>query len=727
MTAPWCRALLFLWLVAIGGGLTAVADEPPSNWEDPDAALADSLLAGEEPALISQFMIEQRLEAIADSLMTEGASQAVIEQHLLATRSRLEARLAELRADEDESGRLFYDLTNSPEAGINSNVTRVNRYGRLGSSVKVAGGGLITSGAGWSYDTFRRQDKTVENRNASGGYESGTQLPFTLGMLISTDWNEDITTNSAGSTNLNQRQLWRAGVNASKPKLETGPLRHNLVAGWFYNEQQAVNLEQRSDFSEGEFSGAVRSGTTLTEGLHVATRLYLIKRDGESSLADFQSPSSTTGDTLGIGAYYETGGLLGRVTLSQSSFDRRYLDYRRNSNGLIDTTNIPEGASRIVEELEAKDALNLLWDNNLQAGKVRLAARLEHSTDEQSYRFSGIGRRERSRDAMALQMNVPVGRDSFVVAYKYEWTWDDQQFAGATSSRGRQYRKKRELELNWFRKLFSRTTLSGRYRAELTQDIAENEFNENDRDRLTEEARLKLEARWPQRFSVSLLTEYQRVDDISIRASRSANNNARRTYEVAPGYRYSFSRKLELAQVFRMYIQYQDHAFAYLPEVQKDDTFNKRGNLATTVTLKPTSRLDLVVKHDYNERYNGTRTARDAAGNTFYRRDQIQTLNRIELGLTWTAINWTQSELLRFQAATYRTLDAVERFGTTTTLNERYSGQLWIGATLNRKWGPPGSPLSLNARVKRFLAYGPNVTDTSRDYWEADVKLSWTF
>jgi hypothetical protein len=546
-------------------------------------------------------------------------------------------------------------------------------------------------------------------------------------VMASLDWTEDITTNTAGSTNINQREFRRAGVTAAKPRLQTGPVRHNLNAGWFANEQQAINQQQRSDFSEGEFSGAARSGVTVTEGLTLATRLYGIKRDGESTLAGLLSPSSTTGDTLGVGAYYQRNLVQGRLTLTRSNFNRRYLDYRRNSNGLIDTVNIPEGADKIVRELEARDALNLLWDNTLKRGRYQLTARLEHSADRQDYAFSGVGERERSRDNMALRLLAPVGRDSFVVAYRYEWSWDDQRFAGATSSRGRQYRKSREFSLDWFRKIFKRTTLSGRYRTELSQDIAQNMFNENDRDRLAEDARLRLEARWPQRFTATLLTEYQRVDDISIRASRSANNNARRTYEVAPSYRYFFGPRLEFAQIFRMYIQYQDHAFAHLPEVNKNDTFNKRGNVATSVNWKPNDRVGVVIKHDYNQRYNGTRTASDAAGNVLYRRDQQQTINRIELGLNWTAVEWTRSESLKFQTATYRTLDSVERFGTTSSVTDRYSGELWLGATLNRKWGPPSRPLSLDARVRRYLAYGPNVTETSSDYWEADVKLRWTF
>lgn len=720
------RLLLASFLLTICLGQLAAADEPEPRGELDITAVADSLFADDDDRpVLTRLMIDERLAAMADSLAAVGFSEAIIEAHLEATRRRLESELAELRA-EGTGGPLFHGLSNDPEVGIQSNVTRVTRYATLNNKVQVRGGGLFSDTFRWNYETYRRQQRTVENRGALGNYDAGELLPFAFSVLASLDWSEDVTTNAAGNTNTNRRKMRRAGVSASKSRLATGVVRHNLIAGWYANEQQAVNQQQRNDFKDSEFSGAVRSGVTVTEGLTLATRLYGIKRDGESALADFLSPSSTSGDTLGIGAYYHRDFVQGRLTVTKSSFDRRYLDYRRNSNGLIDTVGIPE-ASKIVEELEARDALSILWDNTLKRGRYQLTARLEHSSDQQEYAFSGVGRRERSRDSMSLRMIAPVGRDSFVVAYRYEWNWDDQRFADAASSRGRQYRKTREFSVDWFREIFKHTTLSGRYRTELSQDIAERQFNENDRDRLAEDARLRLQARWPQRFTATLLTEYQRVDDISIRASRSANNNARRTYEVAPSYRLHISPKLELGQVFRMYIQYQDHAFARLPEVQKDDTFNKRGNLASTVTWRPSDRFDMVVKHDHNQRYNGTRTDSDAAGNVFYRRDQQQTINRIELGLNWTAIHWSRSESLKLQTATYRTLDSVERLGTVSSVTDRYSGELWLGATLNRKWGPPSRPLSLDARVRRFLAYGPNVTETSRDYWEADVKLRWTF
>jgi hypothetical protein len=691
------------------------------------APLAASSTEVQEP-LYSEAEIADRLAALADSLMTDGYEIEEIELFQQTLRDSLEQLTVEI-ADEGPAPSIFYDLSNTVDTSVQANVNRVNYKGSMTNALKVAGGGRINDNFGLGYETYRRQDKTVETRSARADYDSGLLLPFLFSTQASVNWVEDLTTNTAGYLNVNRRQTRRAGISAGKNKLYTGPVRHHLLSNWFFNDQKAVNQQQRNDNQESELSGALRSGVAVADDVHVATRLYRIARDGENLLADFTSPSSTTGDSLGAGVYYQRQLLQGQFVVTRSSFDSRYLDFRRNSNGLIDTTNLPEGVSKVVEELEEKNALNLVWDNTLKAGRYQLSAKLRHVTDNQQYAFSQIGRRERRSDNVDLQLLAPVGRDSFALAYKYEWSWDDQRFAGATEFRGRQYRKRRDMILDWQRRLFRHTVISGRYRTELAQDIAQNAFNENDRDRLTEEGRLKLEAFWRQRFRATLLAEYQSIHDVSIRASRSANNNVRRTFEVAPGYRWFINPKLELAQTFRMYIQFQDYDFVELETVNKEDSFNKRGSLATSFKLKPNSRLELTINHDYNQRYNGTRTMRDAAGSAFYRRDQDQVISRIDLGFSWTAMSWSTNEYLRIQTATYRTRDSVERYGpTSSTLNERYSGELWIGAMFKRKLGTGNTaPLAIDAHVRRYLAYGPNVTETSRDYWQADASLKWTF
>ena len=724
MTSLRVRILVVLVLVlaTVVSAQEGGADTTPAIADTTATAAADTTLTLEQRLLL----IDDIITATRDSLHALGKSSDLVEYELKLRRKRLEQEAR--AADIEQSGAstpLFFDCENNPEVGVKADVTKVSYFGRWHNKVQVKGSGALTNNFDFGYDTFRRQDKTVETRAASVDYSSGTLLPFILSTQASTNWSEDITTNSGGSTNINARKLNRAGLMASRTALMTGVMSHNLNGGVFYNVQNAVNLGQQNDFSEGEVSGSLRSGVPVATGVNVATRIYGIWRDGDSNLNGFESPSSTLGDSLGAGAYYDRRLIQGSFAVTKSNFDKRYLDYRRNSNGLIDTFNLLPGEGTVVQELEEKDAIDLRWKNTLLIGRVEFVSMLQHTSEQQKFRVSGVGSRDRNKDVMDLRIGVPVGADSFAVVYNYEWSWDNQQFRDATSPRGRQNRKVREFSVDWFRDIFANTALTARFRTELTQEIAEwvngEPFNENDRDRLTREVRLKIDTKWQSGFTVGLLLEYQNIADISIRATRSANNNAKSTYTVAPTYRLSLGPRLRFQQIFRMYIQYQDYEFTDLPHVNKDDTYNKRGGVGTKLIWEPSDRWLVEIKHDYNQRFNGTRTARDATGSFFYRRDADQFINRVELGMTWEATDW-----LKLSTATYRTRDTLVRFGATDLENIRYSGELWIGGTMNHTWGKD-TPLKLKASIKRYLAYGPNVTETSADYWKADVLLGWSF
>ena len=49
-----------------------------------------------------------------------------------------------------------------------------------------------------------------------------------------------------------------------------------------------------------------------------------------------------------------------------------------------------------------------------------------------------------------------------------------------------------------------------------------------------------------------------------------------------------------------------------------------------------------------------------------------------------------------------------------------------MGCRVEQQWGAT-NPLELSAVVKKYNAFGPSVTETSADYWEADVWLKWEF
>jgi hypothetical protein len=404
--------------------------------------------------------------------------------------------------------------------------------------------------------------------------------------------------------------------------------------------------------------------------------------------------------------------------VTRSNFERRYLDFRKNSQGLIDTVGVDEDL-KIVQELETKDAMTLEFENQLRLGILSFRSLASRTTDDLDYAANGQGLKQRHLDKFELGSGARVGVDSVAVTYTYGWTWDDQRIQGATANRGRQYNKAREFEFVWTRPLFADTQFKLRTYEGLFQDIAEFEHNQNDKDRYQNDFSVELGRRWLGRFSTNLLYSFRSSEDRSIRETRSSNNNIKTSYEIAPDYTWEVADWVTLGQVYRVYIQYTDYVYDYLESVSRDDNYNKRGNLTTKVTLTPTRRLEVIIRHDYNKKFNATKAGTSVAGGTFYSRDLNQTISKLDLGFSYKVVPGVTVE-----AATYRTRDDQTRFGRSTNETTDYSGEIWVGTKVDRQIG---DGFQVSAVIRKYNAFGPAVTETSADYWEADAWVKWEF
>lgn len=614
----------------------------------------------------------------------------------------------------------FISLRNTPSVGIQAGVIQVRTFADLQNIFTFRQGSSLRDRVGYSFESYRRQDKTVERRGSGLAYDSGTQLPVKLTATADWDWSEDITINRGGLRNLDKRDEKRASVSFGRGNMIVAGVKHTLQVAANAISRRAVNQDQRSDLDEGAINGTWRANRDVVQGVTVAARLFAAKRDGESALGRFTNPTSTTSDTLGGSVFYNRSLLRGSFQVYDTVSDRRYLDFRRNANGIIDTLFVPAGESKVVQELEQKDAVSVAWDNNVQLGRLKAGAFVTHDLATEDYRFSQVGYRERLKDEAKFSLSFPVRRDSLSLRYEYSWSWDDQLIQGGDIKRGRQYIKNRQLSLNWQRRVFSNSRLTGLFVTGLAQETAENQFNQNDRDRVTGDASLKLDTDWT-RLRTSLVFQYRSTEDINLRATKSSNNSFRETYEVAPTYTWPVAKWLSINQAFKVYIQYQDYTFGHLEAINKKDNYNKRGQVTTTLNLDPTSRLHVTTKYDYGSRFNATQTRTDATGNAFYRRDQEQFTSRVDLSFKYNVSPW-----LALDAATYRARDIMESLGNATTQTVTYSGELVVGAAVSKTWSGD-NPVILAGKVQKHQAYGPNVTDTSRDYWDADVSLRWEF
>ncbi len=606
---------------------------------------------------------------------------------------------------------------------ISSNMKSGIRTTQVGSgfdnSLDFRDGSTLSQTFDVTREDYRSQEKVVDKLDTTINYRTNLKSKFRTGISLMQNWSEDEMTTSSGLTTLNKRNYRKANATMQRDSLSFAGARHSvsLVAGIV--DQQGEQQNQRNDFAESNLAGALGSRWQPASWIDVKTRAYTMTESGERSLGKRTNPSSSSGDSLKFRVNYDKGSAKGHFSIRQSNFDKRYLDYRRNSNGIIDTIGVTE---TVIEELERNDALTIEWSNNIHLGPLHLKTKLAQDVSENAFRESGVGTKERQQDTFDVDLGLKFSsRDTLSVSYGSMKKWDNQVYRNATDARGRQTNHRRDVALRWVHDLFENTDLKLLLSTGLTQDIAENEFNKNDRDRLDSSMNISTGTLFggKEGVHVDLSFDVNRVEDISIRKERSGNNSIKESYELTPSYLWPVASWLDLNQSFRVWIQYTDYVFSDLETVNKEDNFNKRGNLDTRVTIRPTRRLTVTISHNYNIKLNGKKSETDAAGRDFYFRDSDQAINKINASLSWKVTPWFELD-----GTTYKSHDLTTRFGNTTTETERFSGELGLGGKLHKKFS---ASRTVSAGIRKFFAHGPNVQKAGQDYWDMDIAASWRF
>ena len=608
--------------------------------------------------------------------------------------------------------------TRTPEITMQAAMQKLVWGGSFRSGLTFRDQSAFTQKVGYSLEDFRSQEKTVELRDGSASYTTGTQHNFNGTLNLSNSWSRDEVTNTAGRTNVNLRDYKSGIAMLRQDSLSALGTLSNLRVGGTLTQQQSEQLGMRNDFNDAQLDGLLNSGWDAGDWLHLRTGVYGMTRSGEKTLGALSSASTAGGDSLRAGVFFDRIFWQGGFSVTRSNFEDRYIDYRRNANGIIDTIGVTQ---KIVQELERDDAVTLQWDNRLLLGPFNIGANFSRDVSENSFRASGVGVRERHQDNVDLDLGFRATRlDSVRVSYQYLWKWDDQTFRGATMARGRQISKRYNVKVDWIHDLFAGTNLKVLFTDGIAQEIAERGFNKNDRDRMETSVTAKTDSRWDNGFVVNLSFDARRVEDTSIRRERSANNTMKDTYEIAPSYLWPLADWLDVDQSFRVWIQYTDYVFSEYDTVDKQDDYNKRANLNTKFTLRPSRRLRLTIRHDYNFKSNAKKTRTDTTGNSFYNTDQEQRVSKVDFAMSWTVTPW-----LTLDATTFKTHDLTETFGTRPNETDRYSGELAVGGSVQTKSRSGARVLAL--AVHKVFAEGPSIQKYASEYWDADISYSWRF
>lgn len=651
-------------------------------------------------------------QALADSL-----AAAVQDSIDAAAESGLAAAIAAARA-QSASGAWVLSWMRDAQTGLRADVSKVRYSGGLQSNMVLRGARTLSTTLNYSVESYRRQDKTVELRSGTVLYAEPRHRYLTPRLRLTNDWSEDRTVNTANVANVNKRDFKQADLTLDTLNVNTGRIRHAAVVSARFDDQSGESLGQTNSYQEGNLAGALRSYVQPLAGVNVRGGVYGLTNSGERKLGDQTSPSSSNQDSVSALVRVARGQLDAYFTVRRAHMSKRYLDYRRNVNGIVDTLGIPP-LDKIVQETQRLDALQVEMRGQHRVRGVRLTGSFKHTEEEDRLSASLAGMKERGVDGFDVAAGFRIGADSLRVTYLYEWRWDDQRYRGATSSRGRQVSKRRDISLNWHRRLFRHTDWNVTYNAALQQDIAQGQFNDNDRDRYQTSLVTRVQTSFPAGIKPSFTFSARHVEDVAIRRTRSANNNVKDYYEIVPGYGWPIASWLRWQQDYRLAIEFTDYVYGGGAGSSLRDNYSKRGSLISQVSLRPSQRLSLTVRHERNARFNASRALTDASGRDIYATDVEQRISTIDFGL-----NYKVNESLTVEGATDRTKDIRDTFGRRVTTVDQRSGKVMIGATLKQKWG---ASRELSASVRKRNAFGPSVQRTNADFWDADATFSWRF
>ena len=605
----------------------------------------------------------------------------------------------------------------TPKSTLKAEVRKILYSTSWSNEIALRDKSVISNNVSRSMDDYRQQEKTVEKRDGSLTYRTGADAPYQGNINMIWNWNEDRVTNRSGVVNLTKRDYKQATASLEKEGLTTGALEHSASVSGSINDQKGEMQGKRNDFSEGMLNGNVHSVFEPSDDLKLQTHAGAVTQTGDRALGEQTNPSSASGDTLQMSASYSRGRWTGSFLVSRSTFSKKYLDYNRNSNGIIDTNSVEE---KIVQELETNNALSLDWNNDFWVGPLHLDTAVGRTLSENSYRASGVGVKENFQDNARVSAGYRfTDRDTLNLTYTYNRRWDDQTYKGATGTRGRQITKQRDLRADWQHQVFEHTSMRSTFKTGLSQSTAEKSFNQNDRDRVDVAVGSAINSNFSQGRSATLSFDYQRSEDISLLQARSGNNSIKETYEISPSYKIPLMPGFTLSQSFSVWIQFTDYVYSDLESINKTDNYNKRANMNTKITYSPNSRLTVSVRHDNNVKLNSSKSSTDVTGNAYYTKDTNQDISKINFSLNYDVNDW-----LKLEASTLKQRDMKETFGDRAKETERFSGDVAVGGTINRKLAGGGS---LKLAVLKKYGHGPNVQPTAREYWDADIQVSWRF
>ena len=592
---------------------------------------------------------------------------------------------------------------------VQANVSEVGVKGKLSAPVFQSIGATGSVEAEVGRKTYRQFDRDQETEslvgNLSREFSEGINLKVNFTKRSSFDENRpagidpivlELDSEDA-QANLTGDQV-----------LGNGFSHHWAVAGRFENVDQ-VNRRVRNDRSLAS-AGLTSVWKQTSEEFDLSARYGYNRSSGERLIRGVTGDASVEVDTLQT-KFELTGLPRSSVNLAaeRSTFFEERLDFARNANGVVDTTNVADPVGQEREVREGYKVSAQVDTRPLHFMRLRSSASRDFS--ETVFRLSREGLVERgseSLDAGATLRHAAAG--SLQVDYSYSDRFNDRRAQGNAEFRGRESTRSYSLEAELRQALFAQSDLRLSASQALTQYVFLEQSNNNNRDRLVDQGigEIKTDALPHTRLTVG--GTLRRTQEINLASDRVGNNKEELLYEVRGNYTFDPPGGFRATQTYRLQIVFRDFV-----DSDDRDTFNKQGQVTTRVDYYFASGGSANLEYLADYRSTGSRDEREPVREV-YITDSIREDRRFSAGASMPLAGLT------FSANVERGfLD--QESGSRVTSQER--GKLNLKSS--GQWKFLEGRVTLDLDVERVLQFGPRVREEQADYWVANSVLTVLF
>lgn len=689
-------------LALVLAGRAGAQDTTPAPTDSTAAAVADSTRDADVPLT--------GLNALGKM-----AQEGTVPDSLLA--------LAEENADETpqavQAPPAWYTfLTPTLRGTVRASVSDVSVRGSLSAPVFGAIGAKGSIQADEGRTTYRQFDRDQEDDSLRGDLSKKLGESINLRVDFARRTNRDENRPVTGDPIV--LELESRNASASLDGL------HDLPAGFTHRWAVAGDVEDvdqsnrnvRNDRSLAS-AGLSSIWTRTSEAGEVKARYGYKRSTGDRLIRGITQDATVEVDTLQAKfALLSLPRTNLDLDLTRSTFFEERLDFRRNANGVIDTVGVVDP---VGEEREVSENYAMILNGSARVlPSLNLTSRRSYDFEQTTFRLSDQRLTEQVNQATNLGATWSyASAGSLQIDYRFQRR-DSDRYAEPDPSlpadersdrRGPEITKTYTVSARLRQGLFAQSGLLLEARQQLNQNVFREADNDNDRDRLIEEAAGEIETRAVPWTTANVRGTIRNTREVNIAADRVGNNKDELLYEVRTTYTIDPPGGLSASQTYRLQIVFRD----YFDGIDRD-TYNKQGQVTTNVdwTFPKGGRLGLEYLSDF--RSTGNRDefepVRELYFTTSVREDRRLTARASVpiAGVTVTA------------AAERGFLDQ-EQAGRFT---EEERGKLSLRAKGQWKFFKKENVV-LDIDVERVVQFGPRVRDEQEDYWVANSAVTVTF